>query len=991
MIQAENIYNLKRQAAYQQISDFLDTSNLQVKRNLAVYNAEVEYEQRQQLQADLDLQMAHEKSISHIQQIIADTPMLKSLSQLNLPPSQIDDLLRFENFVQFFKKHQTTLTNMTVFQEDFKQPELQKSIQTFQTDLQKFLEKINLKNFIVNEFDAQTQLQTEPYDGKKYDSMSVINKDNVLQFVYLIGSVLQQTLSDQKTLQTYYQQELPEKLIDQKKMQNEEELKGAVWFLYKDGIPVENDETQKVEAKNTKKDKKEDKKEINIQPDLDYKQEYVNLHGTKVILVAGCRKTGKTDFIQKLVQKIKTDHKEEDYQIDSEEAIVTLQELSSPEKLIEALEKNITQTINAPKFVIIDGIGVFDPAELNQKLVSLQREQSQFIDNFIQQRQKSLDKSPTRASLNSAQSKQQKQMYNYSGFFKIYLMNPSVEDFISRQFGRIYDGDNELFNFQNNISQLIDKQLEGKLKLVTPYGQNFTKEYQLFSKFFKQLHEYYDDKIFGISLDQQKVLIENPEAESAASQICNQLSANTAVLDFQNLTQQRMNQMLLLKAQKFLQIEFNTSVEQFFRKRDEFGIQDPKKFKTLQFTKEKVKTELDYFDQRVLGVKNLQAMLERFLQLKEKYEEKYNFAHQSVIKAQITSAMLQKQQTQRGISDITEKFSGLLKNVIESNFNQFISYQNAVQNDLKTQDIIISDQLVMLDKILQENLQQIQKLYGQIQNSFKTTSQESVQLNKKLSAQIIQKVDQFLSQCIEQIEKPPSEVAQTPSKDKNAKQKQPEVQYLTQDSQLNLLQIFSALNAIKELAQAAIHYQVGFKAMILNIQASISNYEVPVYEFQKKSVNTKALKQIDPQIQLMESNQYFAQIDQQLSETSADRYLDLIEQVFKQYSIALLQTSPSGECQKCEPNAIFEPVISEFEKRIKDQFEGLLEIEKSNLKDYATTITTSIKEYQDVLEQNVQTAGQISMMVVQKLQEKMDGSVAGIEISYNGEVTIFTK
>ena len=52
----------------------------------------------------------------------------------------------------------------------------------------------------------------------------------------------------------------------------------------------------------------------------------------------------------------------------------------------------------------------------------------------------------------------------------------------------------------------------------------------------------------------------------------------------------------------------------------------------------------------------------------------------------------------------------------------------------------------------------------------------------------------------------------------------------------------------------------------------------------------------------MESNQFSNQIEQQLAETTADKYLDLIEQVFKSYSTVLQQTSAAGECQKCEPN-----------------------------------------------------------------------------------------
>lgn len=102
------------------------------------------------------------------------------------------------------------------------------------------------------------------------------------------------------------------------------------------------------------------------EPDLDVEiPDYFNFIGTKIILVCGTRQSGRTRFASSLLNKLLEQGCEADFTLSQEKAVKYVDGLQSIDELKQALCDNVIESIDAPRFLIIDGPPVFHPDELN--------------------------------------------------------------------------------------------------------------------------------------------------------------------------------------------------------------------------------------------------------------------------------------------------------------------------------------------------------------------------------------------------------------------------------------------------------------------------------------------------------------------------------------------------------------------------------------------------------------------------------------------------
>ena len=58
-----------------------------------------------------------------------------------------------------------------------------------------------------------------------------------------------------------------------------------------------------------------------------------------------------------------------------------------------------------------------------------------------------------------------------SGFFKIYIIETTYDEFLANQFGKVYDAENnEIFSPQEHFDELVQLQMGNKLRMQVPLG-----------------------------------------------------------------------------------------------------------------------------------------------------------------------------------------------------------------------------------------------------------------------------------------------------------------------------------------------------------------------------------------------------------------------------------------------------------------------------------------------------------------------------------------
>ena len=79
---------------------------------------------------------------------------------------------------------------------------------------------------------------------------------------------------------------------------------------------------------------------------------------------------------------------EADFTLSQEKAVKYVSGLQSIDELKQALCDNVTESIDAPRFLIIDGPPVFHPDELNCIALALVERQQAFLNNYIKDKLK---------------------------------------------------------------------------------------------------------------------------------------------------------------------------------------------------------------------------------------------------------------------------------------------------------------------------------------------------------------------------------------------------------------------------------------------------------------------------------------------------------------------------------------------------------------------------------------------------------------------------
>ena len=66
------------------------------------------------------------------------------------------------------------------------------------------------------------------------------------------------------------------------------------------------------------------------------------------------------------------------------------------------------------------------------------------------------------------------------------------------------------------------------------------------------------------------------------------------------------------------------------------------------------------------------------------------------------------QSTKRSISSLISRFKELMNGQIQKNIDELVQYQLKVDDNLRHQDVIVGDYVLLTDKVLGENLKLIQ-------------------------------------------------------------------------------------------------------------------------------------------------------------------------------------------------------------------------------------------------------------------------------------------
>lgn len=69
------------------------------------------------------------------------------------------------------------------------------------------------------------------------------------------------------------------------------------------------------------------------------------------------------------------------------------------------------------------------------------------------------------------------------------------------------------------------------------------------------------------------------------------------------------------------------------------------------------------------------------------------------------------QSTKRSISSLISRFKELMNGQIQKNIDELVQYQLKVDDNLRHQDVIVGDYVLLTDKVLGENLKLIQQQY----------------------------------------------------------------------------------------------------------------------------------------------------------------------------------------------------------------------------------------------------------------------------------------
>ena len=67
------------------------------------------------------------------------------------------------------------------------------------------------------------------------------------------------------------------------------------------------------------------------------------------------------------------------------------------------------------------------------------------------------------------------------------------------------------------------------------------------------------------------------------------------------------------------------------------------------------------------------------------------------------------QSTKRSISSLISRFKELMNGQIQKNIDELVQYQLKVDDNLRHQDVIVGDYVLLTDKVLGENLKLIQQ------------------------------------------------------------------------------------------------------------------------------------------------------------------------------------------------------------------------------------------------------------------------------------------
>ena len=77
------------------------------------------------------------------------------------------------------------------------------------------------------------------------------------------------------------------------------------------------------------------------------------------------------------------------------------------------------------------------------------------------------------------------------------------------------------------------------------------------------------------------------------------------------------------------------------------------------------------------------------------------------------------QSTKRSISSLISRFKELMNGQIQKNIDELVQYQLKVDDNLRHQDVIVGDYVLLTDKVLGENLKLIQLQYQDVSKELK--------------------------------------------------------------------------------------------------------------------------------------------------------------------------------------------------------------------------------------------------------------------------------
>ncbi|CAL6068483.1 Conserved_hypothetical protein [Hexamita inflata] len=1002
-------HKLLYQRAQYAIQQFLQKSQMHMDRYVQVREADIQQRLDEQAEAETTQAERTSKQNAVIAQYIDNNTLLKPIHEfLNKVDEQLTtDIFKYEDFKQYFgsAQIQDELKRISALQlTQVNEIELQSAVSQFSAFISSVLTKSNQTLFEAPSIDASSYPFPEPVDKcTDYFKLESFTKfQDFISFLKLASTLTEAYVNNQTNTVSYFQNELVDKLINTNGFKNEEQLIKEAWFMFKQfeqQSPVrQNDNTSTDEKPKSKQSKQRVKDEPiivvqDLEPDYTVKAKYINLTGTKVIIVIGCRNSGKTRFTQQLVEQIKAQLKENDYQIEDELAIEVVNP-SSVQHMKSILEDKITQSLQTPRYIIIDGAPVFNPEEINTLTRKLVEEQQQFIDGVIETKLRTAF--PSRYVVKEPETKdvktnakapvikveavpKPKLTTDYSGIFRIFALENSYEEFLNNQFGRIFKEQVELLEYENDFDALVDAQLESKLTFEIPKNQNFAAEFDLFEQFIRELGEYFDQRMFGIQfrpIADDRVLqkVDIFGVEQYVNQMASQVLRNTFLLDFPTLTQARLNQKFMFKTCANLKIEFNTKITEYAAKQQEIlDKMDPKKLKALQQAQSKEKkpapVEYQIYDAPVIQkLKQQQDLLIRYEQQLNQLNESFQTLSEYSLKSVLVASFVQQQTTCKQVTSLQTQFSQLLTNQIQTNFQSLIDYQHSMQANLKTQDIVVGDYLVLIDRTLQESLQLVQKLYQSISSELKQQASDAVQLNKKLPLATIQQINNVIKQ--------------------NLSAQKADVT-ITTDAQFVLVQFFQRVQQARVVVQQFAAVRNSALALLFATQASVAQCDFIYSDAQKSLLNAKTLKAFEPQIQFFDgSNFASAQIDLVLAgaDMSVDRYLDAIEQILtKVQSTTFNQAiNVSGDPVKIDLQVLaptFNLIDAELGSKIKQELQKI----KTDLQQFTGCVAEGLKTQQIELEKNFAKAGQICVGLGQKLVEKVGKViVTGVSITDEG-------